>query len=289
MTTVAANGIEIEYETIGDRGDTPLLLVHGLGGQLIDWDDEFVQQLAGRGFFVIRFDNRDMGFSTWFDERGVPDLMALLGGDHSVASYLLADMASDAAGLLDELGIAAAHVVGVSMGGMIAQQLVIDHPSQVLSLCSIMSTTGDQTVGQPSPEASEVLLTPPPASRDDYIDHEVVVWRVIGSPGFAFDEDRVRARAGADFDRAFHPSGVARQLAAILASPDRTSGLSKISVPAQVIHGSGDVLVNPSGGLATHAAIPGSDLLVIDGMGHDLPADVWSEVLDSIEKNARRA
>ncbi len=285
MTRTAANGIQIEYETVGDRGATPLLLVMGLGGQLIAWDTELCEQLAERGFYVIRYDNRDVGLSTDFEDSPAPDLVALLGGDGSTAPYLLADMANDAVGLLDALGLAAAHVVGVSMGGMIVQQLAIDHPDRVLSLCSIMSTTGDRSVGQPSAEATAVLLQPPPADRAGFLDHEVATWRVISSPGFPFDEQRIRDRAGAAYDRRFLPSGVGRQLAAILASPDRTAGLGRVTVPSLVIHGDGDVLIDPSGGRATAAAIPGAGLLVVPGMGHDLPPVLWDTLVDAIVKN----
>jgi pimeloyl-ACP methyl ester carboxylesterase len=289
MAKAASNGIEIEYESFGDRSATPILLVMGLGGQMTAWDTEFCQDLAQRGYFVVRFDNRDVGLSTYFDELGLPDLLAVLGGDFSSAPYRLSDMAADAAGLLAALDIPAAHVVGVSMGGMIAQQLTMDYPDRVLSLCSIMSTTGDTTVGQPSQEALAVLLNPSPPDRGAFIDNEVVVWRTIGSPGFPFDEDRIRARAGAAFDRAYHPEGPARQLAAIVSSPDRTAALGKVVVPTLVIHGDGDILVNPSGGLATHAAVPGSELLMVKGMGHELPVPLWPEILEAVEKNISRS
>ena len=288
MPRTPANGIEIEYETFGDPGDPPLLLVMGLGGQLIAWDTEICEQFAERGFYVIRYDNRDVGLSSDFEHAPTPDLMALIGGDGATASYRVSDMAADAAGLLDALGIPAAHVVGVSMGGMIIQQLVIDHPDRVLTLCSIMSTTGDPTVGQPSQAALDVLLHVPPSDRPGYLDHEVTTWRVISSPGFPFDEERIRSRAGAAYDRRFLPSGVGRQLAAIIASPDRTAGLGAVRVPSLVIHGDGDVLVDPSGGRATAAAIPGAELLMIPGMGHDLPPQLWDTVVDAIVKHTGR-
>jgi len=285
MPSTTANGIQIEYETTGDPGAAPLLLVMGLGGQLIAWDTELCERLAERGFYVIRYDNRDVGLSSDFEGSPPPDLMGLLGGDGSSAPYLLADMAGDASGLLDALDVAAAHVVGVSMGGMIVQQLVIDHPARVLSLCSIMSTIGDRSVGQPSSEATAVLLRVPPSDRAGYVDHEVETWRVISSPGFPFDEQRIRDRAGGAYDRRFLPAGVGRQLAAILASPDRTEGLGRVTVPSLVIHGAGDVLVDPSGGRATAAAIPGAQLLMIPGMGHDLLPVVWDTIVDAIVKN----
>ena len=286
MPSIAANGITIEYETMGDPADPPMLLVHGLSGQLIDWDLELLARVAGRGYYLIRFDNRDVGLSTKMEAAPTPDYGAIRGGDFSSAPYLVGDMAADAAGLLAALGIDAAHVVGVSMGGMISQQLAIDFPDRVLSLCSIMSNTGDGKNGMPHPEAIEILLTPPPSTREQYVEHEVEVWKVIGSPGFAFDEPKVRARAAADFDRCFCPQGGARQLAAILSSPDRTPGLAGVHVPALVIHGAADVLIDPSGGEATAAAIPGATHMVIDGMGHNLPPEVWDRVVDAIMKNA---
>jgi pimeloyl-ACP methyl ester carboxylesterase len=207
MPTVHANGIDLCYETIGS-GD-PLLLVHGLGGQLIDWPDGFCQELSDRGFAVTRYDNRDAGLSTKFGDKPATDFVAILGGDLSTAPYRVADMAADAAGLIEALGLAPAHVVGVSMGGMIVQQLAIDRPDLVRSLCSIMSTTGDPSVGRPSDAALQVLLTPPPTEREAFCDREVETWKVIGSPGFPFDEAEVRRRAAAAFDRSFCPEGVA--------------------------------------------------------------------------------
>lgn len=284
-STTTAGGIRIEYEVMGDPGDPPLLLVMGLGGQLIAWDTELCERFVDRGFFVVRYDNRDVGLSTDFEGSQAPDFAALFAGDGSSASYRIADMADDAVGLLDALGIPAAHVVGVSMGGMIVQQLAIDHPDRVLTLCSIMSTTGDRSVGQPSQEAMAVLLEPPPSDRAGFLDHEVAVWRVISSPGFPFDEQRIRDRAGAAYDRRFLPAGVGRQLAAILASPERTGALGRVRSPSLVVHGEGDVLIDPSGGRATAAAIPGAQLLMVPGMGHDLPPALWDTVVDAVAKN----
>jgi pimeloyl-ACP methyl ester carboxylesterase len=287
MPTVHANGIDLCDETIGS-GD-PLLLVHGLGGQLIDWSDDLYRKISDRGFAVTRFDNRDVGLSTKFDDRPAPDFGAILSGDRSTAPYRVSDMAADAAGLIEALGLAPAHVVGVSMGGMIVQQLAIDRPDLVRSLCSIMSTTGDPSVGRPSDAALQVLLTPPPTEREAFCDHEVETWKVIGSPGFPFDEAEVRRKAAAAFDRSFYPEGVARQLAAIMASPDRTEALGSVRLPALVIHGEDDALINVSGGRATAAAIPGAELLVIAGMGHSLPPEVWDQVVEAIVANATRA
>jgi pimeloyl-ACP methyl ester carboxylesterase len=289
MATARANSIDIEYETFGDPSDPPMLLIMGLGGQLIVWDDDFCRQLADAGFHVIRFDNRDVGLSTKLDQLPEPDMMAVAQGDRSSVAYDLEDMAGDTAGLLDALGIERAHIVGVSMGGMIAQVLAIDHADRVLSLASIMSTTGDPSVGQPTPEAIEVLMTPPPTEREGFIEREVETTRKLGSPGFPFDEDRTRRRAAAKFDRCFYPAGVNRQVGAVVGAADRTERLSQVDVPTVVIHGSADPLVTPSGGEATAKAIPGAELLVIEGMGHELPPGVWPSVLDAVVGNAEKA
>ena len=286
MPSTAANDITIEYETAGNPADPPLLLIMGLGGQLIAWDDEFVAALVAKGFYVVRFDNRDVGLSTWFDEAGTPDLVAAFTGEVQ-AAYLLSDMAGDAAGLLDALGIESAHVVGVSMGGMITQSLAIGHPARVRTMISIMSTTGDRSVGQPSEEAIGALLVPPPVDRDAAIDMSVKTWQVIGSPGFPFHEDRIRAGAAAAYDRAVHPAGVARQLVAILSSPDRTPALRDLDVPTLVVHGESDALVNPTGGKATADAVPGATLWTIPGMGHDLPIELFEEVADRVAAHCR--
>jgi pimeloyl-ACP methyl ester carboxylesterase len=281
-----SNGIELEYETIGDPGDPPMVLIMGLGAQLIDWPVEFCTALAERGYQVIRFDNRDCGLSTGFDDAGAPDLAAATAGQ---SAYKLADLAADTAGLLDALDIDRAHVVGVSMGGMIAQQFAVDHPRRLLSLCSIMSTTGDRSVGGPTPEASAALTRPPAANRSEAIANQLASSAVIGSPGYPVPDDERRQRATAKYDRAYRPLGAGRQLAAVIASPDRTAGLHSITVPALVIHGAEDPLVDVSGGRATAAAIPGAELLVLPGMGHDLPQPLWPQIIDAIDANAGRA
>jgi pimeloyl-ACP methyl ester carboxylesterase len=286
---VHTKGIRIAYESHGDPDDPVLLLIMGLGAQLIDWPLEFVEQLAAARFRVITFDNRDAGLSTNLDDRGVPDIAAILAGDRDRAPYRLGDMAADTAGLLDALGIERAHVTGASMGGMIAQQLTIDHPERVLSLCSIMSSTGDRTVGRPTPEAAAVLGRPPAATRDEAIAAAVASSRVIGSVGFPVSDEERLARATAKYDRAYRPLGTARQYAAILASPDRTEALAHVTVPAVIIHGEADPLVDVSGGRATAAAIPGADLVVVPGMGHDLPRDAWPEIIDAIVRNTKRS
>lgn len=284
-----ANGIEIAYESFGDPADPTVLLVMGLGVQMLGWDGEFCELLAGRGFHVVRFDNRDVGRSTKIEDGARPDIMAAVAGDLSSASYTLDDMADDAVGLLDHLGVEAAHVVGASQGGMIAQAVAIRHPGRVLSLTSMMSTTGDRAVGQPHPEALPALLTRGPVDREEYAEFAVWAFRVIGSPGFEVDEERLRDTARASFDRGYHPDGIARQLVAILASGDRTEALRKLDVPTLVIHGTEDILIDVSGGKATAAAIPGAKLELFEGMGHDLPRQLWPRFVELIVENAARA
>ncbi len=284
-----AGEVEIAYESVGDPGQPTILLVMGLGVQMLGWDMSLCEMLAERGFRVIRFDNRDVGRSTWFEDGPAPDLMAAMVGDYRTASYTLTDMAADTAGLLEALGIDAAHVVGASMGGMIAQTLAIEHPERVLSMTSIMSTTGAADVGQPTPVAMQALLAPPATSREGFVDGAVAIYSAIGSPGFEIDTDQIRREAGESWDRGYNPLGVGRQLLAILASGDRTPGLRELDVPTQVIHGTDDPLVDRSGGEATAAAIPGAKLELIDGMGHDLPEDLWPRYTDLVVENAARA
>jgi pimeloyl-ACP methyl ester carboxylesterase len=287
MPTARVNGIDVEYLTDGEPDDPALLLVMGLGAQLTAWPQGFVDLLRERGFFVIRFDNRDCGLSTKFE--GTPDFVAIFGGDGSSASYLVEDMADDAAALLRELGAARAHVVGASMGGMITQALVINHPDLFASACSIMSTTGDRSVGAPTGEATGALMRPPATSRQEFIDSSVQGSLVIGSPGYPTDEAVLRERAGAAYDRSYCPEGTARQLAAVLASPDRTDGLRGVRMPFLVVHGEDDPLVTVSGGRATAAAVPGARLMTIPGMGHDLPEALWGPVSDAIVANTHMA
>jgi len=288
-STARVDGIELVYETFGDPADETILLIMGLGVQMLGWDERFCRMLVERGYRVVRFDNRDVGRSTKIEGGPRPDVMAALAGDVSGASYLLADMADDCVGLLDELGVDAAHLVGASQGGMIGQTVATRHPERVLSLVSIMSTTGAPEVGQPHPEAIPALLTRPPADRDGFIDFVVGAWKVIGSPGFEVDEEALRKRAGASYDRGIFPDGTARQLVAILASGDRTEDLRRLDVPTTVIHGTNDPLIDVSGGKATAAAIPGARLELIDGMGHDMPRQVWPRLVDLITENAERA
>jgi pimeloyl-ACP methyl ester carboxylesterase len=285
----SANGIEIVYEAFGEESDPVMLMIMGLGMQMLGWDEELCRMLAGRGFRVVRFDNRDVGRSTTIVGGPRPDLMALAGGDSSSASYTLAEMAGDAVGLLDHLGAEAAHLVGASQGGMIVQTVAIRCPERVLSLTSMMSTTGDREVGQPHPEGLAALFSRPPADPDAIAEWAMEIWRAIGSPGFPAEEDAIRARARASFERGYNPDGVARQIAAILASGDRTEELSRLRVPTLVIHGAEDPLIDVSGGEATARAIPGAKLIVIPGMGHDLPRALWPRFVDEIVANAERA
>ena len=287
MPTAHVNGVDLEYVTQGDPSDPALLLVMGLGGQLIAWPQAFVDGLAARGFFVIRYDNRDCGLSTKFE--GMPDITALFGGDGSSAPYRIEDLADDAAALLRHLGLERAHVVGVSMGGMIVQALAIHHADQFLSVASIMSTTGDRSVGTPTGEAMSSLLRPVATSRQEAIEASVEGSRVIGSPKYPTDERSLRERAAAAYDRSYCPEGTARQLGAILASPDRTEGLRGVRMPFLVIHGEDDPLVTLSGGQATAAAVPGAKLITIPGMGHDLPEALWGDITDDIVANTELA
>jgi pimeloyl-ACP methyl ester carboxylesterase len=284
---VKANGIDIEYLIEGDAADRPLLLVMGLGAQLITWPEGFVDALCERGFFVIRFDNRDSGLSTKLE--GTPDITALFTGDPSSAPYLIEDMADDAAGLLAELGLPKVHVVGASLGGMITQALAIHHQDRFLSACSIMSTTGNRAVGAPTGEAIAALLRPIASSREEAIEASVAGSKVIGSPGYPVDEAVLRTRAAAAYDRSYCPEGTARQLAAVLASSDRTEGLHGVQLPFLVLHGEADPLVTLSGGQSTAEAVPDAKLITYPGMGHDLPEPLWTDVADAITANAELA
>lgn len=256
---------------------------------MIGWPDEFCQDLVSHGFLVVRFDNRDSGLSSKIEEGPEPDLVAAYFGDFSSASYTLDDMADDAAGLLRAIGIEAAHLVGLSMGGMIAQAFAIHHPERTLSLCSIMSTTGGRDVGQPTSEAMDHLVRPPANTREECVEAAVASHRLLGSPAHPTDEEEVRRAAVRYYERCHYPEGVARQLCAILASGDRTDLLAQVSVPTLVIHGAEDELIQPSGGEATAKAIPGAELMMVDGMGHDLPAGLWPAIAEAIAANAARS
>ncbi len=285
---VRVGEVELVYETIGDPADPPLLLVMGLGMQLIHWDRELCETLAGRGFRVIRFDNRDAGRSTKIDAP-VPNLVRGFVGLRLETPYLLTDMATDTLGLLDALGVERAHVVGASMGGMIAQTLAITAPERVLSLGSIMSTTGARNVSTPKLRVWRSLLSRAPREREAYAEHFVRLFGLIGSPGHPTDPERLRAVARLAYDRGSNPAGTGRQLAAIIASGDRTKRLRELDLPTVVIHGRDDPLVPFRGGQATARAVPGARLVPFDGMGHDLPPELWPQIVDALVENAARA
>ena len=290
MPTAATNGIILDYEVLGDPANPPLLMIMGLGSQRITWPPELLDGLAARGFFVVTFDNRDAGRSTIFDS--VPasgsSIAAAFNGQPFEAPYTLADMAADTVGLLDHLGIERAHVVGASMGGMIAQHLAFSWPDRVATLTSIMSTTGDRDVGEATAEATAVLFRQPPAQRDAFLDDFVARRRTLGSPTL-FSAMRARVLAGRTYDRGLHPAGTARQLLAIYADGDRTSRLGHITAPTLVIHGRVDPLISCSGGEATAEAIPGATLLVFEDMGHDLPLPLLPRIVDAIADHADNA
>lgn len=264
--------IDIAYHRFGKTDAPAVLLIMGVAAQSIHWPDAFCNALVDHGLQVVRFDNRDAGLSTHLTDAPPPNLPAALAGDLSSASYNLSDMAADSVGLLDVLGIEKAHVVGASMGGFIAQTMAIEHAERVRSLTSMMSTTGNMQVGQPSPEVlREVFAGPPAHTREEVIQRMVRAVRAVGSPGYPTDEKEVAARAGRAYDRNYDPIGAARQSIASIASGDRTEKLRHLAVPALVIHGAQDRMCDVSGGRATADAIPGSELVVIEGMGHDLP------------------
>lgn len=286
FTPVGDGEVELAYESFGDPGSPAVLLVMGLGSQMIFWPDALCEALAEAGYHVIRFDNRDCGRSSILDHHEPPSVPRVLAGELE-APYLLGDMATDAVGLLDALGIDRAHVVGASLGGMIAQRIAIDHPDRVLSLASIMSTTGDTAVGRPTPEAMAVLMTRAPTDREGYVRTTLEARAVIGSQ--PPDRDRILDLAQRAYDRGYHPGGTARQFAAVVASPDRTPELRELDVPTTVIHGADDRLIGVSGGEATAAAIPDAELVVIDNMGHDLPPWALERIAVALERNFERA
>jgi pimeloyl-ACP methyl ester carboxylesterase len=288
MPYASSGGLRIYYETEGDPAGPPLLLVVGLGAQLTWWPPGLRSVLADRGFFVICADNRDAGLSTWLDDLGPVDLLAVLSG--TVAPpYLLADMAADAVAVLDGLAVQAAHVLGASMGGMIAQAIAIEHPDRVRSLTSAMSSTGGPGVGQQRPDITDMLLSPRPADKAANVAQSVALARATSSPAFGFDEARTRARMSAEYDRGNHPEGAGRQLAAILMSGDRTAALGALSMPVLVMHGDADPMIDVSGGRATAAAVPGARLWVIPGMAHDLPDVLFGAIADEIGALATQA
>ncbi len=283
------DGLEICYQTFGDPESEPMLLVMGLGGPMTWWDPEFCSGLADRGFHVIRYDNRDTGRSSRATGRiRRSHLARAFVGRPATPPYTLTDMATDGMALLDHLGHDGAHVVGVSMGGMIAQTMALHLPDRVRSLTSIMSTTGRRTVGWQDPRLLPMLLTPR-SNREAYLDASVKMWKVIGSPLYPDTAEVIRERAAETWDRGISRAGVARQMAAILAQPDRTRALRTLEVPALVVHGLNDKMVHVSGGRATANAIPGAELLLVPGMGHDVPPQLHDTLVDAIARTARRA
>ena len=288
MPRATANGIELEYETFGEPQAPPLLLIAGLGSQMISWDEDFCRLLAGRGFYVIRFDNRDVGLSSRLENEGLPELSDVL----SLAApppYRLTDMASDAAGLLDALGIEAAHIAGISMGGYVAQLLALDHPELVLSLTAIVSGPAPREGVQAQPEGAVVLLTPPAPSYESRIEQGVEIRRALVGSRDPINEERERRRSQRALDRAFYPDGVARQLFATLSADPWLERLRGVRVPALVIGGEEDILVPIDNSRMIAAALPDARLLEIGGMGHDLPPRVWPQVADAIAELARQA
>jgi len=291
MPQAQSNGIQIEYETFGNPEARPLLLTMGLGGQMILWDEDFCEALAGRGHYVVRYDNRDVGLSTKFEQAGEPDLMSLMLDPDAAPepAYTLDDMAADGIGLLDALEIDSAHVCGASMGGMIVQTMAVRHRDRLRSMTSIMSTTGNPDLPPADPAVAARMVMEPPRDREEVIERAVETLKLIGSPGFDFDEVAVRETAARGYDRCFLPSGQARQLAAILSQPNRVPELRKLDLPCLVIHGKADPLVPVEGGQDTASAIPGADLWLIEGMGHDLPRDLHGALVDRITALVERA
>lgn len=284
------NDVEICYQTFGDPEADPILLIMGLGGPMIWWDEDFCTQLAAAGFFVIRYDNRDTGRSSRMNGRPRRDhVVRAYAGNRVRPPYAISDMASDAADLLDHLGIPAAHIAGVSMGGMIAQTVAVEHPTRVLSLTSIMSTTGRRSVGWQDPRLLPVAMGRRMSGREAYIAQSSIMWTAIGSPGYPTSPDTLAARAADTFDRGVSASGVTRQIMAILTQPDRTKRLRSLRVPTLVIHGNDDKMVHVSGGRATAAAVPGAELVIVDGMGHDLPPSLFTGFIEAIRRTADRA
>jgi len=294
MPQTNANGINIEYETHGSRDGETILLIMGLGAQMTRWPQRSIDMFGERGFSVVTFDNRDVGLSHKFDEAGPADLAAVMAataaGKKPPAAYNLDDMANDAAGVLDALGIERAHIVGASMGGMIAQLVAANHPHKTLSLTSIMSSTGNPDLPPAKPEAMAVILTRPTSDDVETLaDQAVKSQKIIGSPGYPSSDAEIRERFLSDYRRSYYPPGFTRQVAAVMASGDRRAVVRKIKVPTMVVHGTDDPLVPIEGGRDTAAVIPGAELREIPGMGHDLPEPLFAAVVDAVEAIARKA
>jgi pimeloyl-ACP methyl ester carboxylesterase len=287
-----ANGIEIAYDTLGDPAADPLLLINGLGGQLITWHKAFCAELAARGYRIIRFDNRDVGLSTKFDQAGVPDLSPLTAdqehGKEVEAPYTLRDMADDAIGLLDALNVLSAHVVGTSMGGRIAHLMAIHYPHRIRTLTSLMASMGEPGFPPPKSEAVSVLMEPAPTNRQVYIESSLASAWALGGRGFPLDEAFIREAAGKAFDRGSNPDGITRQLAALMAAASNKGQLKSLRVPSLIIHGSDDPLIPVECAIDIANTIPGAQLLIIEGMGHsvmDIPG-VWPQIIDAVARHA---
>jgi pimeloyl-ACP methyl ester carboxylesterase len=288
MANVKANGIQIEYDTFGNLSSPALMLIMGGGSQMIYWEAEFCELLAKKGLFVIRFDNRDVGLSTKFEKAGIPDIMAAMKGEPISPAYTLEDMADDAVGLLDALGIEKAHVCGASVGGMIAQVMSYRHSERVLSLTSIMSGTGNPELPQIEPDILAEVYKPVPDGREAYIEHHVNMWRKLWSPGFPFEEKRLRALMAESYDRSYYPQGMARQSAAVLAHGYPKTSIASIKAPTLVIHGNKDPFMSLEGGKETAKLIQGAKLLIIEGMGHDMPKETWPKMIDAISDHTKQ-
>jgi len=290
-TAVLGSGIELVYDTFGNSSEAPLLLIQGLSWQMVMWDEEFCEMLAQRGYFVIRFDNRDIGQSTHMDDAGIPSIARIIAdltaGKPVEVPYLLSDMAGDSFGLLDHLGISSVHLAGISMGGMIGQIMALKNPARVRSLTSMSSTTGAPDLPPPTLEALQVISTPPPTDREGFRASFLAMWRIMNGTTFPVDEGRVLRYAEVTFDRGVTLAGVARQIAAINASGSRREALKSLTVPMLVIHGSADPLLRVACGIDTANSVPGAKLKIIDGMGHALPVPVWQEIIDAIADHAR--
>jgi pimeloyl-ACP methyl ester carboxylesterase len=288
MSAANINGIHVEYETFGDPESTPLLLIMGLGGQMILWDEKFCEDLANQGLYVVRFDNRDVGLSTHFDDAGIPDLMAVFAaqmqGKKIDTPYTLDDMADDAVGLLKAIGIEKAHMCGISLGASVAQTIAIRHPSNVLSLIPIYGSTGNPELSPPTPEAINLLMAPQPQEKEAYVAHLTNTYKMIAGTKFPFDEEWHRTKLAQSYDRSFNPNGKVRQLAAAIAHGNRKPALANVKAPTLVIHGVEDPLIPVDGGKDTAEAIKGAELLLIDGMGHELPngKGAWPEIMEAM-------
>ena len=292
MPSTTANGITLEYETFGESGARPLLLLRGLGTQMIQWDPALCQRIAEAGHRLIIFDNRDVGLSTHFHDERAPSMAEILqaraAGEKADVPYTLEAMAADVIGLMNALNLGSAHVAGISMGGMIVQQAAIQYPGRVRSMTSIMSSTSEAGLPGPTPEAQAALIEAPPSEREAYLDYSVRIGRVFSGDGFPYDAVRQREVAGRVYDRAFDPAGVARQMAAVVASGSRAEDLAGLRVPALVIHGGSDPLIPLAAGQATADAIPGAEMLVIKGMGHDLPPGSWPAIVEALARHTER-